>query len=141
MESWRRVFKEGFAPQCSTAELVALRDALVADDPHILQGATTSPPPLMCVRDWPVEDACPWAWVGAYRHGGIKAATVAETEEEFSIFCQGCDLLLGEPASSRWFLNAWDDGKRDTMRRAVIEEINTILEARANAAATTPVQG
>ena len=55
MESWRKVWREGFAPVLSTAGLQALRKALTADDTRLIQGSTSSPPPLMCVQDWPVE--------------------------------------------------------------------------------------
>src|SRR4051812_30523867 len=58
MESWRKVWREGFAPQLSTSGLEALRKALHEDDPRLIQGATTSPPPLQCVQDWPVDACC-----------------------------------------------------------------------------------
>src|SRR5712692_10367123 len=55
MESWRKVWREGLAPLLSTNGLEALRQALVTDDAQLLQGATTTPPALQCVQDWPVE--------------------------------------------------------------------------------------
>ncbi|HVK15764.1 MAG TPA: hypothetical protein VM533_02385, partial [Fimbriiglobus sp.] len=57
MESWRIVWRDGFVPVIATTGLTALRDALRGDDPRLVQGATTTPPPLMCVQDWPVEAA------------------------------------------------------------------------------------
>jgi hypothetical protein len=50
VESWRRVFREGLEPVVSTPGLLALRQALLTDDPRLIQGATTTPPPLMCVQ-------------------------------------------------------------------------------------------
>ena len=62
MESWRMVWRNGMEPLLSTEGLEALRQALMTDDPRLLQGATTTPPPLMCVQEWPVEGACAlWA--------------------------------------------------------------------------------
>ena len=64
MESWRKVWREGLAPQISTAGLEALRSGLLTDDARLLQSVTTSPPPLSCVRDWPVDGACGLGWCG-----------------------------------------------------------------------------
>jgi len=58
MESWQKVWREGLAEQISISGLRALRRALLNDDGRLLQGATTSPPPLQCVQDWSVEAAC-----------------------------------------------------------------------------------
>lgn len=64
MEAWRKVWREGVAPLLSDTHLEALEKALVSDDPRLLQGATTTPPPLMCVQDWPVEAACALGYCG-----------------------------------------------------------------------------
>ena len=53
MESWRKVWREGLAPLLSDNSLRALRRALVEDDPRLIQGATTTPPPLPSF-------GCPW---------------------------------------------------------------------------------
>lgn len=64
VESWRSVWRFGFAPILSTAGLTALAAALEADDWRLTQGSTTTPPPLMCVQDWPVEAACALGYCG-----------------------------------------------------------------------------
>lgn len=46
MESWRRVWREGFAPAMSDAALTALRAGLANDDERIVQGSTTVSHPL-----------------------------------------------------------------------------------------------
>jgi hypothetical protein len=58
MESWRLVWREGICPCLATPGLEALRDALRADDRRLTQGSSTTPPPNLCVQDWPVEAAC-----------------------------------------------------------------------------------
>ena len=45
MESWRKTWRDGVEPLVSTEGLEALRRALTNDDPRLLQGATSSPPP------------------------------------------------------------------------------------------------
>lgn len=127
MESWRKVFREGFAPGMSTGALSALRTALERDDIALIQGATTHPPPLMCVEDWPVEAACALGYCG---WKGENLETVGEVEEYFARMCFEADQRLGEPAACRWFLNWFDDTPRFNMRRDLIAEVEYILSTR-----------
>jgi len=46
MELWRKVWREGVVPILAVEQLEALAHALRTDDPHLLQGCTTTPPPL-----------------------------------------------------------------------------------------------
>lgn len=132
MESWQKVWREGLAPRISTAGLEALKEGLATDDPRLLQGATTTPPPLQCVQDWPVEGACGLGYCG-WQGDGLE--TVAEVEEYFAQACFEADQALGEPAACRWFLNWFDDTPRDEMRRLLTAEINrTLAQRRADAA-------
>ena len=124
MESWRRVWREGFAPSLSTEHLKALRDALRCDDKRLIQAATTSPPPLLCVQDWPAEGAdaiglC--GWLG----GDLK--TVGEVTEFFAKTCFEADQRIGGPAACRWFLNWYDDTPREEMRKDLLEEVELSL--------------
>src|ERR1041385_1191599 len=127
IESWRKAWREGLAPQLSTAGLTALRKALLDDDPRLLQGATTAPPPLQCVQDWPVEGACSLGYCG-WQGDGLE--TVAEVEEFFARMCFEIDQLMGEPAACRWFLNWFDDTQRDEMRRELLVEVHRTLAQR-----------
>lgn len=127
MESWRKVWREGLVPHLSTASLEALRTGLMGDDPQLLQGATTTPPPLQCVQDWPVEAACALGYCG-WR--GERLETVAEVEEFFARACFEADQRLGEPAACRWFLNWYDDTPREQMRRLLLEEVDLALAER-----------
>src|SRR5438552_1232620 len=128
MESWRKVWRDGFAPVLSTVGLQELRKALVRDDARLTQGATTTPPPLQCVLDWPVEGACALGYC-AWQGDGLES--VGEVEEFFARACFEADQRLGEPAACRWFLNWYDDTPREEMRRQLLAEVNRILAQRA----------
>jgi len=127
MESWRLVWREGFAPVVSTTGLESLRAALQSDDPRLTQGSTTTPPPLMCVQDWPVEAACALGFCGWQ---GDDLETVGQVEEFFARLCFEADQRLGEPAACRWFLNWFDDTPRAEMRRDLLAEVEKELSER-----------
>jgi hypothetical protein len=127
MESWRKVWRDGLVPQISTPGLEALRRALLTNDARLLQSATTSPPPLQCVQDWPVEGACALGYCG-WQGDGLE--TIGEVEEFFARSCFECDQRLGEPAGCRWFLNWFDETPRDEMRRQLLAEVNRTLAQR-----------
>jgi hypothetical protein len=130
MESWRKVWREGLVPLLSTEGLEALRQALVTDDSRLLQGATTTPPPLQCVQDWPVEGACALGYCG-WQGDGLE--TVAEVEEFFARMCFEIDQRLGEPAGCRWFLNWFDETPRDEMRAHLLAEVSRAIARRLDA--------
>src|SRR5437588_422265 len=127
MESWRKVWRDGLEPLLSTTGLAALRRGLADDDARLLQGATTTPPPLQCVQDWPVEAACALGYCG-WQGEGLE--TVAEVEEFFARMCFEIDQRLGEPAGCRWFLNWFDETPREEMRRELLAEVNRALARR-----------
>lgn len=126
MENWRLVWREGFVPVLSTAGLTALRGALIRDDPRLTQGSTTTPPPLMCVQDWPVEAACALGYCGWQ---GDQLERVGEVEEYFARACFDADARM-EPAACRWFLNWFDETPRDEMRRDLLAEVDLALADR-----------
>lgn len=130
MEGWQKVWREGVTPLLSTAALEVLRQALMHDDARLLQGATTSPPPLACVQDWPVEAACALGFCGWQ---GEKLETVAEVEEYFARMCFEIDQRLGEPAACRWFLNWFDETPREQMREQLLAEVNRSVAQRRSA--------
>lgn len=127
MESWKNVWRQGLAPLLSTESLEALRRALAEDGARLLQGVTCRPPPLQCVRDWPVEGADPLAFAG-WQGDGLE--TVAEVEEFFARMCFEIDNRMGEPGACRWFLNWWDDTGRDEVRRELLIEVQRNLAER-----------
>lgn len=124
METWREVWRKGMAKVLPLDGLESLADALRRDDSRLVQGATTCPPPLMCVQDWPVEAACALGFCGWQ---GDDLETVAEVEEFFARMCFEIDQRLGEPAGCRFFLNWFDETPRDEMRRELLSEVNLAL--------------
>jgi len=128
MENWRNVWRNGFVPVLSTRGLEQLRDALRSDDLRLVQGATTTPPPLLCVQDWPVEGSCALGFCG-WLGDGLE--TVGEVEEYFAKCCFEADERLGEPAACRLFLNWFDDEPRAQMRKELLAEVELALAARA----------
>jgi len=137
MQSWKLVWREGFVPVLPTAGLVALREALLSDDPRLTQGSTTTPPPLLCVQDWGCEGACALGFCGWQ---GESLATVGEVEEFFARVCFEADQRLGEAAACRWFLNWFDDTPREPMRRELLAEVDRALEARRPVELAAPVR-
>jgi hypothetical protein len=132
VHAWQKVFRVGIAPQLSTPALVALKKALESDDSRLLQAATTFPPPLQCVQDWPVEGACSLGFCG-WQGDGLE--TVVEVQEFFGRVCFEAVQLLGEPGGSRYFLQWFDETPRNTMRQQLAVEIARILAQRQPAAA------
>jgi hypothetical protein len=128
METWRKVWREGFAPEMSDAALVALRIGLSDDDDRLVQGATCVPPPLACVQDWPCEGACGIGYAGW--KSGPNCERVRDVEEYFARLCFRADKRIGEPAGCRWFLNWFDDTPREEMRQTLIGEIDWVLANR-----------
>lgn len=133
MESWRLVWRDGFAPVLPTMGLMALAEALRTDDRRLSQGSTTTPPPLMCVQDWPVEAACALGFVGAVECGGFGVATVGAVEEFFARACIEADQRLGEPAACRWALNWFDNTPRPQMFAELLAEVELELARREQA--------
>ncbi len=143
MEAWRKVFREGFVPLLTEEHLLHLKKGLEEDDPRLLQGATTLPPPLAVVQDWPVEAACltcyPWAMANGgisqpraspeeYNRYALEVPSVGMVEEEFAKISYEIDQRMGEPAAVRWLLNWWDETPREQVRLEVLAEVQLALD-------------
>lgn len=130
MEAWQKTWREGFAPQLDMAQLSTLREALVNNDPRLIQGTTTSPPAMMCVQDWPTEAACALGLCAAKLFGGLGTAKIRDVEEQFALMCASADVRLNEAAACRYFLNFFDQTPRDRMRGLLLAEIDLELHRR-----------
>lgn len=155
METWRHVWRDGFALVLSGEALEALATALREDDPRLIQGATSQPPPLMCVQDWLVEAGCAVGYCGAAVSGGLActleearaagggqvphtnphAAPVGAVEEFFARACFDADQLLGTDGACRGFLTWFDATPRHQMRLELLAEVELALAAGKGAAA------
>ncbi len=129
MEAWRAVWRTGITPFISTAGLLALKKGLQEDDPNLIQGATTTPPPLLVVLKWPVE-AADFAGYAFWQGDKQGEATVGECEGEFARVMYECDQVMGEPAACRHVINWFDDTPRDDMRRELLSEVELALSQR-----------
>ncbi len=127
MESWRKVWREGFAPQLPSRGLECLQMALRENDERIIQGATTAPPPLQCMMDNSIEGCCV---LGFCFLQGDNRQTVAEVEEDFARLCFETDQKLGDPGACRWFLNWYDETPRQQMREELLGEVELELARR-----------
>lgn len=132
MQLWRHVWRQGLAPQLSTAGLEALERALISDDARLVQGVTTSPPALESLGDWEVESACALSYCGWLGDGH---ATVAKALGYFEHVCGLADQALGEPAACRLFLHWFDETPRADMRRQLLAEVQRALAERRAVAA------
>jgi hypothetical protein len=127
MENWQIVWRDGIAPQLSTAGLETLERALAEDDERLLQGMTTSPPPLQCMQQCGIEGACAVGFC-AWQGDGID--TVGALEEFFARVCFRTDQRMGEPTACRRFLNWFDDAPRIVVRHRLLDEVRRVLRRR-----------
>ncbi len=132
MEKWRRIWREGIAPQLSRAALLALQSALRRDDRRLLQGVVTAPPPLEANGSCGVVGGCA---IGLCGWLGEGHAHVDAVEAYFTRICAAADAALGEPAACRFFLNWFDDVPRAEMRRDLLPEVTRALQGRTQLAA------
>ncbi len=126
---WQWAWREGVAPQLSTAGLSALQDALEHDDSALIQGQNVQPPPLQIHEGDQVTAACAIgfaAWKGDYQ----GAASVAEVDVRFAEICRHADQRLAEPAGVRFFLTQYDSWSREELRRNLLAEVGLALTER-----------
>lgn len=124
LKSWQKIWRMGISPVLSINSLKALQKALEENDPRLIQGATTSPPPLLCVQDWPVDAGCVLAFCG-WKGEGLML--VREVQEFFASMCFLIDQRIGELASCRYFLNWFDEAPREEMIEELLKEVNLAL--------------
>lgn len=125
-----KVFRDGFAPGLSDDALTALSGALRFGDERLIQGATTQPPPLACVMDWPCEGGCLISFAGM---AGEGLETVGDVESYFAKSCFDADKRLGEPGGCRWFLNWFDETPRDRCFPELLAVVDEIIAERITA--------
>jgi hypothetical protein len=127
MELWRRVWREGFAPNLPIKGLRSLRNALVADNPALIQGSTCYPPCLQELASMNVEACCPITYCG---YGAGIAPTVGKADVFFQEMCDLCDQHFAHPSQCGQFLSWVDDVPRDEMRRELLSEVELAIKCR-----------
>jgi hypothetical protein len=132
MEKWRRVWRNGLAPQLSVNGLRALQMAIVMDDARLLQGVVTAPPALDALRECAVHGTCAISFCG-WQGEGLRS--VGQVEEFFHRVCDAAEGAFHESAACRYFLNWYDETPRNHMRRELLAEVNLALRDRRVAAA------
>jgi len=137
MESWRTVWRNGFAHVLPLKGLESLLDALERDDSRLTQGSTTTPPPLMVVQDWPCEGCEAIAWTGWQGGENPACKCVGDVEDHFARMCFEADERLQEAAACRWFLNWFDDTPRSEMLRELRVEVERAISLRTTPAETS----
>lgn len=127
MESWRKVWRDGFVPQLSMEALKALRYALMEDIEELAQCYTVSPPPAEMFKNDEPEKACAIGYMG-WKADGCE--TVGAVEAFFTKACLGCDDAMQEHAACRHFLNWFDETPREIMRRELLPEVNLAIQQK-----------
>lgn len=122
--SWMIVFRYGILPSLSTNALRFLQHCLATNDKRLIQKETTQPQK----PDEPCSHACLLALPVWLKH---PAPTVAEAEDYFHWLCCETDNKIGEPASTRYFLNWFDDTPREEMRAKLLPIVNETINDRA----------
>jgi len=130
-ELWRSVLQDGLLPVMTSDQIRCVLACLLHNDGRLIQGATTSPPPLKAVASDPVERAC---LVGMAVWQLQDGFTVGETDKGYVRLLGQTDRLYEKHHSnhqaSRWFLSWFDDTSRDEMRAELIPELKAELERR-----------
>jgi hypothetical protein len=132
MEKWRRVWRDGLAPNLSRAALLALQSALLTDDSRLVQGTLSTPPPLDVLRPCAINGACALGLCGWHGEG---LNTIGQVEDYFDRACDAAAAAVDEPAACRHFLNWYDDAARDVMRRQLLAEVKLALQRKVPSAA------
>ena len=128
MEIWRKVWRTGIVPQLADTGLVALRKALMTDDPRLVQGSTCLPPALEAIGEEAVEGACAIGFCGWHGEGH---AEVGSLEAFFERVCSIADSTLDDPGANRLFVDWFDSTPRSVMRAELLNEVHRELRCRA----------
>ena len=126
MEPWRRVFRQGIAPQLPTAALEALRKGLLKNDPRLRPGATVD-------AGWTpggtgILQACAIGYSG---WKGVSLESASAVEEFFSEVCDGANAVMGDPGACGAFINWFDSNRREFVFPLLLTEVNRAIAERS----------
>jgi hypothetical protein len=127
MEKWRRVWREGIAPNISEKGLRSLQLLLRFDSSRVIQGSVSVPPNLAGMHEMMPVAACA---IGICGWQGEGCKSVAQVEGYFHRVCDAADSQFDEPATTRYFLNWFDETPREVMRREMLSEVALALKEK-----------
>lgn len=119
-----RAWRQGMVPQLVDTGLLALREALIANDPALLRGSTVTPWAVADLANAPCEGVCPlafalWRGLGLVTSGSVSAAWSRIMDE-----CHNAGLLP-------WiFVGWWDDTPAQEARNILLGLVVEALAAR-----------
>lgn len=127
MEPWRASFRDCWAPTLSDAELLALTDALAANDARLVQGKTVDPL-AGPYGHFNAMQACGVAAAAWLSRGPMLSCTVHDMWKEKHREAERRGATTG---SNSWrFLAFWDDEPWDLVRAGCLSECSRELARR-----------
>ena len=122
IEPWRRVWRNGIAPQLSGRQLYALHTALKINSGTLTQETVVAP--LVSLDEYAeVEQCCPSAFPGLM----AGCTSVYELFMWWKTLCNRCDLYIAEKGTMAQYLNWESVTPRDVMRRELLAECTLAL--------------
>lgn len=126
--SWQKVFRDGFAPEMTMDELLAVREALVINDPLMIQDATVEPELSEFVQP------CGACFVSYGLWKANRLSTTMEVSDMFARRCQLADNRLGFHSAIRFFLNWFDETPRQEVFAKLLVEVDAVISERTSTA-------
>jgi hypothetical protein len=120
MEPWRRVFREGIAPQLPLPALEALRTGLLKFDPRLRPGGTVQGPA-------PISYACAIGYSG---WKGLHLKSAADVVSFFTEICDRANRILGDPGACSAFITWFDNNRREFVFPLLLSEVNRAIAQR-----------
>lgn len=120
LPEWKRVWRRAIAPLLPPEGLDALRLAVEADDPALIQGATVGG--LNWIEDPEAEPTCGCA-LGYALWQGDRLSTVRDVSEAFTRVLQGATMRLEFKTDTIPFFRFWDDLPRAEVLRLFLPEV------------------
>jgi hypothetical protein len=121
MERWRRVFREGIAPQLPLEALEALRRGLLRFDPRLRPGHTVEGQGVA------IFYACAIGYGGWQ---GLHLETADDVENFFAEVCFRANQILDDPGACSAFITWFDDNRREFVFPLLLSEVNRAIAKR-----------
>ncbi len=127
METWRFIFRKGFAPLLSFSALEALKSGIQQDDPALLQGCVVFPKLIPGFWDVPAVATGLLAYIGKEGEGLFSVAEVTEFHNRLK---EAAAQKLGAVNIAQGFIEWFDKTPRQLMRKELLKEVRREIKAR-----------